>query len=85
MTCPTCRASWRERTECPRCGSDLAPLMRIAAAAWRHGRAAVTALAAGNVPDALAHALEARTLQRTEAGDDLVFFGANVFIRRASE
>ena len=29
MSCPTCRAPWRGTPECPRCGSDLAPLMRV--------------------------------------------------------
>jgi predicted amidophosphoribosyltransferase len=72
MTCPTCRAAWRETSECPRCGSDLAPLMRVSAAAWRHRRTAAAALAAGQWSDALHHAQEAKQLQRTEAGDDLV-------------
>ena len=64
MTCPTCRAPWRETSECQRCGSDLAPLMRVCAAA--------AALAAGQWSDALRHAREAKQLQRTEAGDDLL-------------
>ena len=72
MTCPTCRAPWRETSECPRCGSDLAPLMRVCAAAWRHRRAAAAALAAGQWSDAVHHAREAKQLQRTEAGDDLL-------------
>lgn len=72
MSCPTCRAPWREQTECPRCGSDLAPLMRVAAAAWRHRAAAADALAGGLWGEALHHAREANRLQRTEAGDDLL-------------
>lgn len=71
--CPTCRAPWRETAECPRCGSDLAPLMQVAAAAFRHHRAAIAALATGNDRDALNHALEAMSLQRTESGGDLAF------------
>ena len=75
LTCPTCRAPWRETTECPRCGSDLAPLMRIAVAAWRHRRAAIAALAAGKGGEALDHASEAMALQRTEDAAELVFLG----------
>ncbi len=73
MTCPTCRAPWRERPECPRCGSDLAPLMRVAAAAWRRRRAALRALAAGADREALADATEALALQRGEGGEELAF------------
>lgn len=71
--CPTCRAPWRETVECPRCGSDLAPLMQVAAAAFRHRRAALAAIAAGDDRDALDHALEAMSLQRTESGAELAF------------
>ena len=72
MSCPTCRAPWREQPECPRCGSDLAPLMRLSAAAWRHRAAAADSLAGGRWIEALHHAREANRLQRTEAGDDLM-------------
>jgi hypothetical protein len=47
--------------------------MRIAAAAWRHRRTAIAALAAGNPGDAMHHAREANWLHRTGAGDDLAF------------
>jgi uncharacterized protein (UPF0212 family) len=57
----------REQTECPRCGSDLEPvMMRVAAAAWRHRVAAIQALEAGRVGDALHHAREANRLYNTE-------------------
>ena len=72
MTCPTCRAPWRGTSECPRCGSDLAPLMRVSVAAVRHRHAAADALAAGEWSAALRQAAEATWLQRTEAGDDLL-------------
>jgi len=78
MTCPTCRAPWRETPECPRCGSDLAPLMRIAAAAWRHRRAALAALEAGAWSEALDHAREAAQLHRVEGGEGLVFLAGLV-------
>ena len=72
MRCPTCRAPWREQPECSRCGSDLAPLMRLAAEAWRHRIAAAGSLACGRWRAALHHAREANRLQRTDAGDELV-------------
>lgn len=72
MRCPTCRAPWREDPECARCGSDLAPLMQLAAAAWRHRTAAAAALTAGNWDEAAHHAAEANRLQRTDAGDELL-------------
>lgn len=72
MKCPTCRAPWREEPECPRCGSDLAPLMQLAAAAWRHRTAAAAALIAGRWNEAVQHAAEANRLHRTDAGDELL-------------
>jgi len=45
--CPTCRAPWRGVSACPRCGTDLAPLMAAAARAWQLREAARTALEAG--------------------------------------
>jgi predicted amidophosphoribosyltransferase len=53
--CPTCRTPWRGMTICPRCGSDLAALMRVAAKAWELREAARAALCAGDRP---AHALD---------------------------
>ena len=70
---PPAARPWRENAECPRCGSDLAPLMRVAAAAFRHRRAAIAALAAGDDRQALSHALEAMSLQRTDGGIELAF------------
>jgi hypothetical protein len=72
MRCPTCRAPWREAPECPRCGSDLAPLMHVAAAAFHHRTAATEALTAGRWSEALHHAMEANRLHQTERGDALV-------------
>jgi predicted amidophosphoribosyltransferase len=53
--CPTCRAPWRGVTICPRCGSDLAALMRVVVKAWELREAARAALCAGDRP---AHALD---------------------------
>jgi predicted amidophosphoribosyltransferase len=72
MKCPTCRAPWREAPECPRCGSDLAPLMHVAAAAFHHRTAATEALAAGRWSEALHHASEANRLHRMKRGDELL-------------
>lgn len=72
MTCPTCRAPWRESPECPRCGSDLTALMRLAAAAFHHRKAATAALTTGRLSEALHHANEANRLHRTERGDALL-------------
>ncbi len=35
LTCPVCAARFRNSVTCSRCGTDLRPLMRIAARAWR--------------------------------------------------
>lgn len=72
MKCPTCRAPWREDPDCPRCGSDLTPLMRAAAAAYHHRTAAAAALTAGRWSEALRHASEANRLHRTERGEELL-------------
>jgi predicted amidophosphoribosyltransferase len=72
MRCPTCRAPWREEPACQRCGSDLTPVMRVAAAAFHHRTAATDALTAGRWSEALHHATEANHLHRTEHGDVLV-------------
>jgi len=66
--CPTCRASWRAVAACPRCGTDLAPLMRITARAWQLREAARAALDAGRVADACALAGAAFRLHATPRG-----------------
>jgi len=82
MTCPTCRAPWREQPECPRCGSDLAPLMRLAAEAWHHRTAAAEALRSGQWREALDHAHEANRLHPTEAGADLLLLSRLVTLEK---
>lgn len=72
MRCPTCNTAWREQPECPRCGSDLVPLMRVAAEAWRHRVNAADSLVGEHWSEALHHAQKASRLQRTKAGDDLL-------------
>ena len=63
--CPACRAAWRAVAICPRCGADLAPLMRLAARAWALRETARAALAAGDDGAALAAARAAYALERT--------------------
>lgn len=71
--CPTCRAPWRSVTICPRCGSDLAALMRVAVKAWELREAARAALCAGDRPaDALDLAHAACRLHTTRRGQRLL-------------
>jgi len=66
--CPTCRAPWRGASACPRCGTDLAPLMGVAARAWQLREAARAALEAGRGHDACDLAGAALRLHATPRG-----------------
>jgi hypothetical protein len=68
LRCPTCRARWRGVRACPRCGTDLAPLMGVAARAWHLREAARAALEAGRGDDACALAGAALRLHATPRG-----------------
>jgi predicted amidophosphoribosyltransferase len=71
--CPTCRAPWRGVTICPRCGSDLTAIMRVAAKAWELREAARAALCAGDRPAyALDLARAACRLHATPQGQRLL-------------
>jgi predicted amidophosphoribosyltransferase len=71
--CPTCRTPWRGVTICPRCGSDLSAIMRVAAKAWELREAARAALYAGDRPaQALAMARAACRLHATRQGQRLL-------------
>jgi predicted amidophosphoribosyltransferase len=70
--CPTCRAPWRGVTRCPRCGSDLATLMRVAAKAWELREAARAALCADRPAYALDLARAACQLHTTRQGQRLL-------------
>ena len=63
--CPACRAPWRAVATCPRCGADLAPVMRLAVRAWALREAARAALRAGGAAEALAKARAAYALEQT--------------------
>ena len=73
MTCPTCRAAWRGVATCPRCGTDLTALMRVAVRAWQLRQAARAALCVGNQPtEALAFARAAYQFHTTPYGQRLL-------------
>jgi len=73
LHCPTCRAPWRGVTICPRCGSDVAMLMRVAVKAWELREAARMALCAGDRPaQALDLARAACRLHTTRQGQRLL-------------
>lgn len=73
MACPTCRAAWRGVATCPRCGTDLTALMRVAVRAWELRQAARAALCAGDHPtEALALARAACQLHTTPYGQRLL-------------
>ena len=62
--CPVCGARFRGSATCSRCGTDLAPLMALAARAWVVRDRCRRALLAGDLPAALRLAAAARRLQR---------------------
>ncbi len=72
IACPTCRAAWRGVATCPRCGTDLTALMRVAVRAWGLRQAARAALCAGDrTAEALALARAACQLHTTPSGQRL--------------
>ena len=73
LRCPTCRTPWRGVTLCPRCGSDLTAIMRVAAKAWELREAVRAALCAGDRPaEALGLARAACRLHTTRQGQRLL-------------
>ena len=70
--CPTCGAPFRGQAVCPRCGTDLAPLMRVLVQAYRLRLSARASLDSGNA--AMAETLAARAVQlhRTAEGISLL-------------
>ena len=73
MACPTCRAAWRGAATCPRCGTDLTALMRVAGRAWELRQATRAALCAGDqTAEALALARAACQLHTTPYGQRLL-------------
>ena len=66
--CPVCRAGFRGVATCPRCGADLAPLMKLAVRAWRLRQSAREALAGGDFDRARGLAASAQRLHSTGTG-----------------
>lgn len=59
LKCPVCSASFRSVEICPRCGTSLEALMRIAARAWALRELIRTHLRAGQFTQALHMSAEA--------------------------
>jgi hypothetical protein len=73
LACPTCRAAWRGVATCPRCGTDLTALMRMAIRAWELRQATCAALCASDrTAEALALARAACQLHTTPYGQRLL-------------
>lgn len=73
LRCPTCRAPWREVAICPRCGTDLTSLMRVAVRAWQLREVARRALLERKEAGAaLAAARSAVRLHDTDSGRRLL-------------
>jgi predicted amidophosphoribosyltransferase len=84
MACPTCRAAWRGVATCPRCGTDLTALMRVAVRAWELRQATRAALCTGDrATEALALARAACQLHTTPYGQHLLALALLVNGQRA--
>jgi hypothetical protein len=76
--CPVCRAAFRGAAICPRCGADLAPLMRLAVESWRLRESARQALEMGDFEAARQMATAADGLQTTMAGQGILAVAAGI-------
>lgn len=72
LRCPVCRASFRGTPECSRCGAELAPLMILAARAWRLRRQAREAIRRVSPAEAISLAEESQYLHPTPQGRRLL-------------
>jgi hypothetical protein len=64
LKCPVCSAGFRSVPQCPRCGTDLWALMRLAAQAWRLRQRSRAALRDGDLTQALRWHAAAERVQR---------------------
>ncbi len=64
LKCPVCNAGFRGQEVCPRCGTNLLALMRLAARAWALRQKARADLHERRLADALRASAQARRLQR---------------------
>ncbi|MBI1791516.1 MAG: hypothetical protein HYR60_28640 [Acidobacteria bacterium] len=69
--CPVCRARFRSALQCPRCGADLEPLMRLAARAHALREEARRLAATGSYLQAQARVEEAQEMCATAEGNRL--------------
>jgi hypothetical protein len=72
MCCPVCQAKFRNNRTCSRCGTDLSPLMALAARAYALRRSAAGALRAGDLAHARELADQAQTVCATPQGARLL-------------
>jgi len=72
--CPVCKAAFRGRETCPRCGTDLAVLMHLAGRAHLDRQAARAAVRSGDLSAAAALARRAQGFCDTPAGRSLASF-----------
>ncbi len=66
LKCPVCSAGFRGDETCPRCGSSLHQLMRLAARAWSLREKSRAQLCAGDLAKALQYAERASQIQRSQ-------------------
>lgn len=71
LKCPVCAAAFRGSEICPRCGTQLQPLMRIAARAWALRQISRAKLLEGDLHGALRHAAAAWRFQSQGDSDFL--------------
>ena len=62
--CPVCNASFRGVTVCPRCGTDLTLIMRLAARAWALGQKSKSTILDGDLNAAMRYSAAAWRIQR---------------------
>lgn len=67
LKCPVCGARFRGNVTCTRCGTDLRPLMRIAAKAWSARQQCAAALGAGHLESAVQLFAASERLQRVSS------------------
>lgn len=70
--CPVCGSAFRAAAVCPRCGTDLRPLMELIAAGWSLRRATRAAFKADKFGDAARLARAAADLHDTGAARRLL-------------
>jgi len=68
LKCPVCNAGFRGVEICPRCGTNLQDLMRLAARAWALRQQSRKLLAAGDIAAGVQCFAAAWQTQRTPVG-----------------